>query len=60
MGSGPARKASEMHARLASETDFTGFREEARVLLGQQVPPEAVHWHTAHALHGDRFGKSVV
>ena len=55
MGSGQARKAGEMHARLASETDLAGFREEARVLLGQQVPPDAVHWHTAQALNSDRF-----
>jgi uracil-DNA glycosylase len=33
-----------MEARLANETDLAGFREEARLLLRQQVPPEAVHW----------------
>lgn len=36
-----------MDARLGSETDITGFREEAGLLLAQQVPPEAVHWHIA-------------
>ena len=44
-----------MEARLASETDLAGFREEARVLLGHQVPPEAVHWQTAQAQNSDRF-----
>ncbi len=44
-----------MEARLASETDLVGFREEARVLLGQQVPPESVHWQTAQAQNSDRF-----
>jgi probable DNA metabolism protein len=44
-----------MHARLASETDLAGFREEARVLLGQQVPPEAVEWETAEAQNSDQF-----
>ena len=44
-----------MEARLASETDLTGFREEARVLLGRQVPPEAVHWRTAQAQNSDMF-----
>jgi probable DNA metabolism protein len=44
-----------MEARLASETDLAGFREEARVLLAQQVPPEAVHWQTAPAQNSDLF-----
>jgi DNA polymerase len=44
-----------MEARLASETDFAGFREEARVLLAGQVPPEAVNWHTARAQNADSF-----
>lgn len=44
-----------MEARLASETDLAGFREEARVLLGQQVPPEAVHWQAAQAQNSDLF-----
>lgn len=46
-----------MEARLASETDLAGFREEARLLLRQQVPPEAVHWHTAEAQNSDRFSE---
>src|SRR5512133_610018 len=46
-----------MEARLASETDLAGFREEARVLLGHQVPPEAVHWQTEHAQNSDRFAE---
>jgi len=44
-----------MEARLASETDLAGFREEARLLLRQQVPPEAVHWQTAVAQNSDLF-----
>ena len=44
-----------MEARLASETDLVGFREEARLLLAQQVPPEAVHWQTAEAQNSDTF-----
>jgi probable DNA metabolism protein len=44
-----------MEARLASETDVAGFREEARALLSQQVPPEAVHWETEHAQNSDQF-----
>ncbi len=46
-----------MEARLSSETDLAGFREEARVLLGQQVPPEAVQWQTAQAQNSDLFAE---
>ena len=46
-----------MEARLASETDLAGFREEAHLLLRQQVPPEAVHWHTAEAQNSDHFSE---
>ena len=35
-----------MHVRLASETDFAGFRARARALLAAAVPPEAVQWST--------------
>lgn len=48
-----------MEARLASETDFVGFREEARTLLSQQVPPEAVHWQTAQAQNSELFADPV-
>jgi probable DNA metabolism protein len=44
-----------MEARLASQTDLAGFREEARLLLRQQVPPEAVHWETTAAQNCDFF-----
>ena len=44
-----------MEARLASETDLAGFREEARSLLAHQVPPEAVHWEAAQAENNDQF-----
>lgn len=46
-----------MEARLASETDLAGFREEARLLLRQQVPPEAVHWHAVQARNSDHFSE---
>jgi probable DNA metabolism protein len=48
-----------MEARLASETDLVGFREEARALLSQQVPPEAVHWQTARAQNSELFADAV-
>jgi probable DNA metabolism protein len=48
-----------MEARLSSETDLLGFREEARTLLSQQVPPEAVHWQTAQAQNSDLFADPV-
>lgn len=48
-----------MEARLASETDLVGFREEARALLSQQVPPEAVHWQTVQAQNSDLFADPV-
>jgi len=48
-----------MEARLASETDLAGFREEVRLLLAQQVPPEAVHWQTAEAQNSETFADPV-
>jgi probable DNA metabolism protein len=44
-----------MEARLASETDLAGFREEARALLAHQVPPDSVHWETAQAAQNSDF-----
>jgi DNA polymerase len=44
-----------MEARLASETDLAGFREEARALLAHQVPPDDVQWRTAQAQNADFF-----
>ncbi|HEY8048416.1 MAG TPA: TIGR03915 family putative DNA repair protein [Ramlibacter sp.] len=44
-----------MDARLASETDLAGFREEARALLAHQVPPDDVRWQTAQAQNADFF-----
>lgn len=46
-----------MQARLASETDLAGFREEARSLLAHQVPPDEVDWLTAH--NSDQFAEVV-
>jgi probable DNA metabolism protein len=48
-----------MEARLAGETDLVGFREEARALLSQQVPPEAVHWQTVQAQNSELFADPV-
>jgi probable DNA metabolism protein len=48
-----------MQARLSSETDLAGFREEARSLLAHQVPPEAVEWETSPAQNGDLFADAV-
>jgi probable DNA metabolism protein len=44
-----------MQLRLASETDFAGFRAHARALLARAVPPQAVHWSTG-AGNEDLFG----
>ena len=46
-----------MQARLASEIDLAGFREEARSLLAHQVPPDQVDWLTAH--NSDQFAEVV-
>lgn len=46
-----------MQARLASEIDLAGFREEARSLLAHQVPPDQVDWLTAH--NSDQFAAAV-
>ena len=46
-----------MQARLASEIDLAGFREEARSLLAHQVPPDEVDWLTAH--NSDQFAEVV-
>lgn len=46
-----------MQARLASEIDLAGFREEARSLLANQVPPDQVDWLTAP--NSDQFTDAV-
>lgn len=43
-----------MEARLASETDIEGFRQETRALLAQQVPPDKVEWR-AQAQNSEQF-----
>jgi len=45
-----------MRAELASDTDYAGFRAQARALLAQQVPPDQVHWATS-ANDGDLFAQ---
>lgn len=34
----------DVHVKLAGPVDLAGFRHEVRLLLAQQVPPEAVLW----------------
>ncbi len=43
---------------LASETDWPGFRHEARALLAALVPPEQVAWHTPASGAADLFSES--
>ena len=40
---------------LSSDTDWPGFRSEARALLARQVPPEDVVWHTRATAESDLF-----
>ena len=40
---------------LASETDWPGFRSEARALLARQIPPEDIEWHTQSSAEVDLF-----
>ncbi len=40
---------------LDGETDWSGFRHEARTLLARQIPPEDVVWHTRASAAGDLF-----
>ncbi|WP_372784890.1 UdgX family uracil-DNA binding protein [Phenylobacterium sp.] len=44
--------------RLASETDFQGWREAARALRSSQVAPEATLW-TVDGAGGDLFGEAA-
>jgi DNA polymerase len=43
-----------MQVRLDGETDFAGFRAQARALLGAAVPPDEVQWST-QARNDDLF-----
>ncbi len=53
------RKATEVtHITLASETDWPGFRNEARALLARLVAPADVVWHTPSSSAGDLFSDS--
>jgi DNA polymerase len=40
---------------LSGDTDWPGFRSEARALLARQVPPEDIVWHTRASAEGDLF-----
>lgn len=44
-----------MRAQLSGDTDFAGFRAQARALLAADVPPDEVHWSTG-AGNDDLFG----
>jgi len=41
-----ASPLTDVAITLESDTDWPGFRREARALLAQLVPPEQVSWHT--------------
>ncbi|CAN5467788.1 UdgX family uracil-DNA binding protein [soil metagenome] len=47
--------AAHRHVHLASETDVTGFRREARALLLAGVAPEESSWHVKGAAEADLF-----
>ncbi|MES2940678.1 MAG: UdgX family uracil-DNA binding protein [Pseudomonadota bacterium] len=46
-----------VRVQLAGETDFAGFRAQARALLARGVPPDAVNWCT-QADASDLFGNA--
>jgi len=56
MESQSASLPGNIQAQLAGEIDLAGFRGQARQLLAQQVPPEAVHW-SAVAQNVDLFAQ---
>ena len=43
---------------LDSETDWSGFRHEARALFAASVPPGEVEWHTPASRAVDLFSAS--
>ena len=43
---------------LASETDWSGFRREARALFAASVPPNEIEWHTPASQTVDLFSAS--
>ena len=43
--------------RLASQTDFAGWRQAARALRARQVAPQETHW-TVDGAGGDLFGEA--
>ena len=45
-----------MRVELAHEADFDGFRRQARTLLQQGVPPEAVEWVVSGGRAPELFG----
>ena len=47
-----------MQVKLDGETDFAGFRAQARALLAAAVPPEAVQWST-QARNDDLFADAA-
>jgi len=43
---------------LASAVDLAGFRQAARRLLAEHIPPEAITWTRAYAQDGDLFAET--
>ncbi|MBU1360357.1 MAG: UdgX family uracil-DNA binding protein [Gammaproteobacteria bacterium] len=43
---------------LDGDTDWPGFRREARALLARGTPPDAVEWHTQASAAGDLFASA--
>ncbi len=48
-----------MRVQLAGETDFAGFRAQARALLARATPPDQVHW-SAGVQNDDLFGADAL
>ncbi len=44
---------------LDGDTDWPGFRREARQLLAHQVPPDCVAWHTRASAAADLFASAA-
>lgn len=55
----PADPVPVTNVTLDGDTDWSGFRREARQLLAQQVPPERVAWHTRAGAAADLFASAA-
>ena len=54
----PARTITNV--TLDGDTDWSGFRREARDLLAHQVPPDDVTWHTRASASADLFASTAM